>query len=311
MTTRAWRLLTGAVFSLGLLASQQPFQASAATAAPKPAAADPRAWPATYEETAMTPAELLASAKAASGSPEARKQPMRLAFETHDGGLSGTRRELWSGDDYRMDTVEGPFVSAWGRRGGQRWETNENGYTLLTRGIHKRGQANARAIEKPENNEAVKVLGRLRAPADVYVLRVAPPDRREERRFYDASSKRLVRREIVALERLLVETFEDYRTVAGVTMPFKTTVSDGRPENDASETLTDARVGEPVAAEDLEIPGSRRLPVSLPGGVPSVRLPARITGSGTVIVRLTVKGRGLDFQLDSGAGGILINRDVA
>ncbi|HEY0396025.1 MAG TPA: aspartyl protease family protein [Candidatus Elarobacter sp.] len=305
MTTRAWRALTGVFFlcSLSVPAAQPAYAAASA------AAADPRAWPVSYEAASLDAAELLAAVKRSAGAFDGAKT-MRLEYTFRDGGLSGTRREIWNGDDYRMDSTVGPFVTAWGRHGEQRWETNENGYTLLKRGIHKRGEANARALRSADSG-AVKLLGRLRTPADVFVLRVAPPDGREERRFYDATTMRLVRREFSYLNRLIVETFEDYRTVEGVTLPYKTTLSDGRAENDQTETLTSIRVGGPVDASELAVPTSRRMPVTLPEGVRSVRLPARIDRDGHIIVRLVVKGRGLDFQLDSGASGIVLNKDVA
>jgi predicted aspartyl protease len=48
-----------------------------------------------------------------------------------------------------------------------------------------------------------------------------------------------------------------------------------------------------------------------PTGVTDVRLPARFDDGGVIIVRLTINGRGLDFQLDSGAAGIVLDADVA
>ena len=94
-------------------------------------------------------------------------------------------------------------------------------------------------------------------------------------------------------------------------MPYRSTISDGQPENDEVFTVNYLSVDAPVTRTDVAIPGSRRLPVTLPAGVASVRLPARIDEWGRVVVRLTIQGRGLDFQLDSGADGIVIDRDVA
>lgn len=271
---------------------------------------DPRAWPTAYEATTTTLADVLAGAKRSDGTVVKRDGTLRLTYAFRDGGLDGTERDVWDGDDFRIDTTAGPFITAEGRSHGQRWETNENGYTLLKRGIHQRAEANVRALQKADPGDDVKLLGRLRAPADVYVVRVAPADGRDERRFYEASSFRLLRRETQYLGRLVVATYDDYRETAGAAMPYRTTLSDGHAENDAVYTVTDVKAGAPVPPSELEIPGSRRLPVTLPAGVASVRLPARIDGWGRVIVRLTVNGRGLDFQLDSGAAGIVLNRDI-
>lgn len=279
-------------------------------AGPAVKAPDPRAWPTAYEPVTMTVKELLAAQHAASAGGDA-VDTMRVTYAFHDGGLDGTQREVWKGDDYRLEQTAGPFVTAEGRSGGQRWITNENGYTLLKRGIHQRAEANVRALEKTDPGDDVRMLGRLRAPADVYVLRVAPPDGREERRFYEASTLHLIRRETVYLDRLVVTTYADYRTTGDFTTAYRSTISDGHPENDAVWNIQDLKLGAPVAASEIAIPGSRRIPVALPAGATSARLPARVDPWGRVIVRLTVNGRGLDFQLDSGADGIVLDRDVA
>ena len=274
-------------------------------------APDPRAWPAAYEATTTTLADVLAGAKRSTGTISDHAGTLRVTYAVHDGGLDGTERDIWNGDDYRIDSTAGPFITAEGRNNGQRWETNENGYTLLKRGIHQRAEANARALEKPDPGDDVKLLGRLHAPADVYVVRVAPKDGREERRFYDAASFRLLRRETLYLDKLVVSAYDDYREIDGAAVPYKTTISDGHAENDAVYKVTDIKVNGVVTAAELSVPGSRRLPVTMPAGVQSVRLPARIDGWGRIIVRLTIQGRGLDFQLDSGAAEIVLNRDVA
>lgn len=321
MSSQAWRLfgalvfafpLAGALAAAPLAASAAPAAASSAAPAAKAAKSfDPRAWPTAYEPVTMTVKELLAAAKRYDGSAPEGQKTLRTASTFRDGGMTGTTREVWVGEDYRVDSTLGPFVTAEGRNDGQQWATNENGYTLLKRGIHKRAEANARALENPNPGDEVQLLGRLRAPADVYVLRVAPPDGREERRFYDAKTFALVRRETSYLGHLVVTTYEDFRTVNGVTLAFKRTVSDGHPENDYVETTTKLEIGVPVAEGEVAIPGSRRLPVKLPDGVSSVRLPARMDDYGRIIVRVTINGRGLDFQLDSGASGIVLDRDVA
>ena len=306
MTTRLWRLLP-ALFLLFIPVA--PAFGAGQPAKTKPP--DPRAWPTAYEATTTSLQDVLAGAKRSDRSLVKHEGTLRVTYALHDGGLEGTERDQWSGDDYRVDTKIGPFVTAEGRYRGQRWETNENGYTLLKRGIHQHAQANVRALEKTDPGDDVKLLGRLRAPADAYVVRVAPPDGREERRFYDASTLRLVRRETAYLGRLVVATYDDYRETKGGAMPYRSTISDGRPENDEVFTVTYLSTDAPVTQADVTIPGSRRLPVTLPAGVASVRLPASIDEWGRIVVRLTIQGRGLDFQLDSGASGIVLNRDVA
>ena len=281
-----------------------------AAAAPKTAAPDPRAWPTVYEPVTLTAGELLAAVRRADGG-KPERDTLRVTYDVRDGGLSGTEREVFRGDDYRSDAEVGPFITADGRLHGQAWELGENGYTLLKAGIHQRTQANTRALERADPGDDVRVLGRLRNPADTFVLLVAPKDGRPELRFYEAASYHLVRRETHYLDRLVVTTYDDYRTVGAITTAYRTTYSDGHPENDGVRSVRELRVGDPVTDRDLQIPSGRRRLYDLPPGVERLRLPARIDKWGAVIVRLTIDGRGLDFQLDSGCSGITLNRGVA
>jgi hypothetical protein len=61
--------------------------------------------------------------------------------------------------------------------------------------LETRAEVDERAVARPDDAGAVTLLGRLRAPADVYVVRVAPKDGRDELRFYDAASFALVRKD--------------------------------------------------------------------------------------------------------------------
>jgi hypothetical protein len=158
MTSRLWRLLPAFVLLFA------PVAPAFGAGQPAKKALDPRAWPTVYEATTTTLADVLAGAKRSDGSVVKHEGTLRVTYALRDGGLEGTEREAWNGDDYRVDTKIGPFVTADGRYIGQRWETNENGYTLLKRGIHQRTEANVRALAKPDPGDDVKLLGRLHAP---------------------------------------------------------------------------------------------------------------------------------------------------
>jgi Aspartyl protease len=277
--------------------------ASAAAAAP-----DSRAWPAAYEATSLTVPDLLAKANAAAGAPDART--LRLTYELREGNLTGVERRMRRGTDYRIDKKIGPFVTASGRFHGQRWELGENGYTLLRSGSGEPDDGGPR-VPRAAPPEAVTTLGRLPPPIDAYVVRVAPPGGRPQLRFYDASTFRLVRVETPYRDGLVVTTFGDFRSVDGHALPYVTTTSDGHSETDIVATLRDVAYGDPIADAQLEIPLGSRLPVSFPADTRTVRLPARITRMGAVIVRVDINGRGLDFQLDTGSHGLVIDRDVA
>lgn len=286
-----------------LLAALLAASASAAVAAP-----ESRVWPATYETTLLTVPELLAKANAAEGMPNA--STLRLTYDIREGRLTGVERRIRRGADYRIDKKIGPFITASGRFHGQRWELGENGYTLLRSGCGRPDDGGAR-MPGAVAADAMTMLGRLPPPIDAYAVRVAPPDGRTHLRFYDALTFRLVRVETPYRGSLVVTTFGDFRTVDGRTLPFATTTSDGHPESDVVANLREVASGQPISDDRLAIPPGRRLPVSFPAGVRSVRLPASITPMGAVVVRVEINGRGLDFQLDTGSHGLVIDRDVA
>jgi predicted aspartyl protease len=299
-----------ALLSFGLLLAAPAHGASGASATSKASAPEPRAWPTSYASAGLTLSELLRAAALAQRSASAT-QTLRLTYEVRDGGLDGIERDVYRGDDYRSDVRTGPFSSADGRYAGKQWALEENGYLRIQHGLHLKAAANARVLAESDPGDAVTLLGRLHAPVDAYVVRVAPSDGREELVFYDAASYHLIRREAHYLARLIVTTYDDYRTAGGVTEAYRETFSDGHPENDAARTLTEMKLGPPASEAELQIPSAQRHLVEFPAGAELVRLPARIDDWGRIIVRVDIGGRGLDFQLDSGCDEIVLDRDLA
>ena len=59
----------------------------------------------------------------------------------------------------------------------------------------------------------------------------------------------------------------------------------------------------------LPIPPNRRSVLEFPTGSTEVQIPARFV-RGAAIVRVTINGRGLDFELDSGSGAVFVNAEV-
>lgn len=230
-------------------------------------------------------------------------------------GLTGTFVETISGDDDSATLTLGPFVTMAGRRHGQSWRQDENGLTVLRQDIHQKtaisDKALEYAIEHPEAPGAgITLLGESTRPTDAYVVQIHPEGGRLMWMFFDAATGLIDREESVNAERRVVTVYDDFRTTGGSTEAWHHRVSDGRPANDEDWTLTSLRLDQPVADGGLAIPPDRRTLVEFPAGASAVRLPARIV-NGKVIVRLTVQGRGLDFMLDSGAGDIAFDTDVA
>ncbi len=119
----------------------------------------------------------------------------------------------------------------------------------------------------------------------------------------------MVRREQITTNGTIVTTYDDVRPDHGRTFAHHLHV-----ENGLARTTSDLHVTEYVPDDvpdaDVAIPKPRRALVAFPSGVSSVDLPAKF-GRSHIYVRVTIGGRGLDFVLDSGAGGITIDSTVA
>jgi hypothetical protein len=227
-------------------------------------------------------------------------------------GESGTYTEIDSGGDYVTKTQIGPTTFERGKYKNQSWQQDENGFTNLVSGVHQEEEVSSdtlAAAVRGQDLSSVKLLGVVTSPVNAYVVEINPPGGRHEWVFIDTKSGRLVRREASRLGRRLVYTYDDFRTTNGITTAWHYHYADGRQGNDFDRRTTEIDYNQPVSPSDLAIPASRS-PLHFPAGVTDVKLPVRID-DGVIIVRLIINGRGLDFQLDSGAAGIVLDADVA
>jgi hypothetical protein len=226
-----------------------------------------------------------------------------------EGDLTGTRTSISSGDDYREDVALGPFHSALGQVRGQEWVQNANGLTHLMTGVHERDENNRRAISHAlQKNSGVQLLGMVSSPAPAYVVKVSPPDGRVEYVFYDKSNALITRVERAVEDVREVVTYDDFRPTDGVTEAWHVHTSDGRPGNDTDAQMLTLQNGVAVDAAKLAVPPDARNPVTVGGARAS--LPVSVL-SDRIILRTQIGGRKVDFQLDSGASGILLDRSVA
>ena len=212
------------------------------------------------------------------------------------GGTNGRTVTLQSGKDVRSETVFGPFATASGTFGGQRWRQNANGETVL---------------EQPDPGLALKEktttsVTRIETPLNAYVIAVLNVRGGGTKEYIDPGTFRLVRREEIDPVATRVTSYDDFRKTNGFERPWHWTVRDGHPENDAEYRVLNDDVG---SAADLHIPPNRRIFVEFPAGKTTVELPVREV-RGQFIVRVQIGARGYDFTLDSGASGISLDDDV-
>lgn len=226
-------------------------------------------------------------------------------------GMSGTYRDIYSNDDYRESTNLGIVSFADGSSGGQHWYENENGIVILEHDTHEENEIAHAALagHAKDANMGLALAGESDNPA-AYVIEIRAPGGRHEWQYYDKQSFQLVRSVEIYPARRVVTTFDDYRTTQGFSEPWHVHRTDGFAQDDVDYVTTSLKINAPVASGDLDIPQSNANFVQFPAGAQTVDLPAKIL-HGRVIVQVTINGRGLDFELDSGSSSILIDDQVA
>ncbi len=260
----------------------------------------------TYDPVTIGAEEILQKAVAASGSlaPGAYIE----SGKRHVGGADYGELTAISGDDYLTTVQGGSFRNSYGRYKGQNWSRNENGIVTLLSGFRRNLPPNEVASSNfVAMKFTPKVLGMTQSEPRQYVVEVHPPGVIDEYLYFDAKTFLLARKVVDAKDRYRhVYEYGDYRTVYGEMVPFSVKWSDGRPENDNDATIISFQKS-PNPSE-LTIPESQPL-FDVAGQVP-IDIPVTFTKGG-MLVRVMVQGRGLDFLLDSGAAGLVIDPGVA
>jgi len=223
-------------------------------------------------------------------------------------GLSGTIHEVTRSQESRTDAMLSGMHTAYGTFAGKKWSMNENGQVTLESGLHQRDDVDAAALRSaPLRSSGVKLIGESATPA-AYVVEVNPPGGRIEYIFFDKRTLLVDRIERMREGRRVVFTFDDYRNTQGLTEPWHIHVDDGRPNNVREQRVTALRYGAALSDADLALPPS---PKPIAG---ATTFPASVDGTivdDRIIITAGLSGHKVNFLVDSGASGIVIDRDIA
>ncbi len=240
-------------------------------------------------------AEIRANVHAAEHEPSAYRETIRT---TSSDGTTTTERRLVRGPDERTIDDSPPFHAESGVVHGRRWLQDENGVTLDDRADP--GLANKESF--------TTTVTRARAPDGAYVIATLNAKGWGRKEYVDPATWHVLRRERIAPIGIVATTYDDVRDDQGRVFAHHWHV-----ENAVAKTTSDSRVAEyapgSVGDAELERPPSRRALVTFPDGVTSVDLPADFADHVYVPVRVgTVE---VDFVLDSGASGLVVDATVA
>ena len=213
-------------------------------------------------------------------------------------GAQGTERLVRRGTDYHSRIQTGPFTEEYGQLGDVRWHMNENGAVSDSRREDVRSFEMFRVLEDasdPKND--VKLLGEVHDPQFAYVIEVKRPGfRHPEWIFFDEKTALITRTEEIIGKQRFVSTYDDYQTVRGLTEPSHVHDSDGVSALDSDYRRQSLTFSVSVDESEFSKPAPHEsfMRIDRPSD-----LNARIV-YGTVIVRVFVNNRGLDFELSSG-----------
>lgn len=261
----------------------------------------------TYLPSALTPEQVLSKARAARG--HLKSGAYHAVYERTRGGTT-TAIDVYEDDrNYVQTNHEGDYTWSEGSYGGTQWEEDENGVVTLPTGFSETANPFLSALSQPKSaSSSMRVLGVTTDQPACVVLELAPQAGLLQRRYYDAKTF-VLRREVTTDYSSDPRTYDydNFQTRYGLTFAQTVSYHDRQPEN---ASVMQLKSFEPVAASAVHaaIPATRPL-FALPANG-AVTIPAEFTPNG-IIVRVTIQGRGLDFELDSGAADVVLDETVA
>ena len=221
----------------------------------------------------------------------------REEIDTTSTSGSYVEHELHRGIDYKTVVDIDRIHEEYGRFQGRRWDRNTNGLTT----IHDPPSGQ----ERPEHIDVT--INRVAQPVDAWRVARLNSRRFGTVKYIDPKTWRVLREESVTRHGLITTEYDDFRTVNGYTIPYHWVTDDQAHKWHGESRVVHFEIAG-ISDADLAIPPSAPF-LTFPANRESVELPARFE-YGEIVVRVTIGDRGLDFALDSGAGGILIDGEV-
>jgi hypothetical protein len=244
-------------------------------------------------------------------------------------GLNGTETLTRQGFNFHSKIVAGPIVNEYGQFLGQRWHKDANGFVTPVEGIDITSfqmlvfMRNFGDAEDPKND--VKVIGESNDAQPAYVVQINRPSYlHPEWIYYDKKTGLIDQIVNVVSAKRYTATYTDYRPTKGLTQPWHVHVTDGRAPLDEDFTRDSLAIGIASDAREFVMPLNTASLATVAG---HMDIPSRIVtrhlymrsglrsyrtfSAPTVVVRVNVNGRGLDFELSAGTPESLLDWDVA
>ncbi len=254
------------------------------------------------------------------------------SFETwtfSKAGLNGTETLVRKGLDYYSRITQGPLVDEYGQLLGHRWHRDANGVVSPVQSVDYTSfemllfTDSFNDAADPKND--VKILGEIEDPQPAYVLEVKlTGEKHPEWVYYDKKTGLIDRITRVIDGEHATVSYDDYRTTKGLTQPWHLHYTNGESALDNDFKRKTLTIGDPVNISQFGIPATTlgfeyyNGHVSIPAKVFRDYWPIdighdryHVAVSPTLVVRLNVGGRGLDFAVSAAEPDTLIDFDVA
>ncbi len=219
----------------------------------------------------------------------------------HRGDGDAVYTHAYRGDNELTTKADGQALTVYGTSAGQGWNEDENGITV----------ANLPDPVVPPHGTIRKTVARVASPVDAYVLSVLDDAGIGYKDYVDPVNYLLLRKETIDADGTTTLINGPYRRCGTQMMPASWSVSSTNAPTPKQYTLRTCSIGD-VSAADVAVPPVRQL-VNVPRNLLTVDLNA-VFGTGIndgITVPVTIGNKRLYFMLDSGAGGIVIDSDVA
>ena len=273
--------------------------------------------PAAGLAASLTPAQILARAKAASGGNAwDHVRTLREDGTMKTGGLAGHFSELNDLSSGRSAShfSLGPVEGAQGFDGKVGWSKSPGGEVspmdspqgkkLSATGAYQTALAWWFPGRWPGT---ITLVGQRKAGQDTFwVLRVVPRGGLPFELWINAKTHLIARTVMATGMGSIKQTtyLSDYRTVDGVKIAFHERISNGKKQYDTVVQLKKVSVNVPVSAADFAMPGQALHDFSFLGGANEATIPFQLINN-HIFIRVAVDGHPLHFMVDTGGANVL------
>ncbi len=228
----------------------------------------------------------------------------RETIEFTSGDSKGSIVYTLAGRSWSEQYDDGEYRTQRGVLRSSSWSQDPNGIVVVGEGFMGTGPDTGMPAPPP-----VGIVLRVSTPVDAWLVASLDRDGFGRKMYVDPQTFLPIRVDNVTVNGTIVTTYDDYRDESGLKVPHHWRIDNGVARTVIAYRVTNLEAL-PLDEKEIEWPKTSRELVEFPDGQKDVTLPANFAGS-RIYVRVFIGNRGLDFVLDTGASGIVVDQGVA